>query len=107
MRPFLKIRLSDNAEAHLAATLIVQWRRARQLATHLPRAIRVYDGLLRGDTSALAEYFPFILDALGGGQRGTSSGRPQRSPAFAQSELTYTEKSEADDAVDLLDSLGL
>lgn len=110
MRPFLKIRLSDNAEAHNAALIIAQWRRARQLATFLPRAIRVYDALLRGDTSVLNEYFPFLTGALSnnrvnGNMPPVMTGRTPLT--FAIPTVEYAQKSDDELIKDALAGLDL
>lgn len=109
MRPFLKIRLTDNEEAHNAALIVAQWKRARQLATYLPRAIRVYDALLRGDTSVLSEYFPFILGALSNRVNGNMPpAMTGRAPlTFAPPTVEYAQKSDQELIDDALAGLDL
>lgn len=99
----MKVRLTDNAEAWDAMRILADWRRLKQQATHLPRAIRLYAALLKRDIAVLDEYFPYLTEALG--NRG---GQPARRmiPASAP-EITYAQRSEADDESDLLGSLGL
>lgn len=105
-RPHLKIRLNDSPLAIHAAQVIEHWRSARQLAYHVPRAISMYYALLQGDTSLLAEYFPFLMPALQNGQTPATAPTRRRDVA-PPPVITIQEKSADDDAADLLDSLGI
>lgn len=105
VRPFLKIRLTDNQEAWEAMGVMGLWRNTRQLARNLPRAVIIYEALLKGDTAKLAQYFPFLVDAL----RGNNGAyiRPKAGILnSADVEISYVEKSEAEDVADLLDGMG-
>lgn len=62
MRPFIKVRLSDTKDAHEAYNMLEKWKRVRSLSQHLPRAILLYAGLLKGNDKLLGEYFPFVLN---------------------------------------------
>lgn len=96
MRPLLKIRLTDKPDSHDAVIILNRWKEARQLATHLPRAIRLYAALLMGDTSLLADYFPFLIDAIGRrGGRDDNGGIGGRSGIkFDKLQIEHRQKTE-------------
>lgn len=103
-RPIIKARLSDTDEAWDAMGVLASWRRAREMSKHLPRAIRLYAALLRGDLSVMDEYFPYLTTAIGSGRPLIA---PHRQNAEYRPAIAFEEKSDADNVNDLLDSLGM
>lgn len=101
-RPTIKARLADTPESWDAIGILATWRKTREMSRHLPRAIRTYAALLRGDLSVLEEYFPYLTSALSAG-RHTPPIRRDR-PAVT---IAITEKDDRDNVADLLDSLGI
>lgn len=101
-RPHIKVRLGDTALAHHAEEVITFWRSVRQLSLHFPRAIAMYAGLQRGDTSLLEEFFPFLSTALGNARTDAPPRRPDSRPV-----IQVVEKAQEEDVSDLLDSLGI
>ena len=100
-RHTIKVKLTSGAESDHAAQIVEYWRQRRELAKHITRAIRVYYGLLQGDTTLLEEYFPFLAV----GRSGAAAPRPFKPTSTPT--ITRVEKSADDDAADLLESLGI
>jgi hypothetical protein len=72
------------------------WKTTRELSRNMTRAIRLYHALLTGDTSLLAEYFPWI----GTVSRHSANGaRRQISDPIVE----YKAQSEEDQVNDALD----
>lgn len=64
MRPRYWIKTQgDGAEGLEAAQIVNGWKSTRTAARNIVLAIRIYAGLLRGDTSLLYETFPFLAGA--------------------------------------------
>lgn len=59
-RPYLKLRLTDNKDSWKAQSIVLSWLRLKQMSQYVPKAILMYDALLKGDTSLLMKNFPFI-----------------------------------------------
>ena len=59
-RPTLKLKLSDRPIAHEVVAIVRGWLDARLMSHHLPRAVRMYAALLKGDPGVLNEYFPWL-----------------------------------------------
>ena len=95
MRPFIKIRLTDNPESWAASNVIASWRVMRVMSQHLPRAILLYAALMTGDTSLLTEYFPWTVSRPA--QNGT---RRQISEPVVQYRA-QSEEEATDDALDI------
>jgi hypothetical protein len=98
-RAWVKVQLADHADAHEAATLVMQWKAQRQAATRIVRAIRLYAALCRGDLSMLQTYFPGLASSA----HATTAHRP----VLAAPTVTLAVRSDAEDISDALDGLGL
>lgn len=87
--------MSNSPNAAHAHEIVEYWRTCREAARHIERAIRLYYGLLQGDTTLLRQFFPMLSlnTAAQYEQAYTSSGVEQ--------------KSSDDDLADFLDSLGV
>jgi hypothetical protein len=101
-RPFIKARLTATAESWQAMEILASWRKLREMSKHLPRAILLYAALLRRDVTVLDEYFPYLLDAVGGSASRNIS-RP--APKYDAPRIVIREKTEAEDIDDMLDSV--
>ena len=98
MRAWLKLYLRrDDKESLEIVSIVKVWKASRLATLHTTRAIRLYDALLRGDTSVLEECFPGIALAFGMRPR-----QPQRSP-ITPPNITVVPRSESDDLADALD----
>lgn len=100
MRRWIKVRLKDNEQAYEAADIVEWWKGDRQATVKIVAAVRLYHALEQGNTEALAEHFPYLLEAL------TGTGGYRRRPPKVPPKIEVIEKSEADDITDLMDSLG-
>lgn len=104
LRAWVKVQLSNSADAYSAADAVNAWRGVRQAAYHLTRAIRLYDALLKGDTSLLIEFFPMLGNintrpsAAAYELPSTPTARPTTPPRSRT-----IEKSAADDLADFAD----
>lgn len=59
-RAYINCKLNGSAESFAAMAAIALWKRTRDATYHITRAIRMYDGLLKGDASLLYEFFPLL-----------------------------------------------
>src|SRR6185369_15402201 len=99
-RPKICQKLADNEEARIAVNIVQQRNKTRSGALNVMRAIRMYAGLLQGDTSLLIEYFPGLALSFG---KSVSIARPK---TYTEPVISYQPKSEEDDLSDFADSIG-
>jgi hypothetical protein len=101
-RPFIKARLTATAESWQALEVLTGWRKMREMSKHLPRAILLYAALLRRDVTVLDQYFPYLLDAMGG---SASRNTTRPAPKYEAPRIEIREKTETEDIDDMLNSV--
>lgn len=77
---------------------VLDWTAIRARPKHVMQAIRLYGGLLRGDTSVLFELFPWVAALSGTHQLPT--------PKFDIPVIAYVERSDAENVTDFSTSFG-
>ncbi len=96
MRPWIKVRLPDKEESHLAKAIIEQWRQMREIPRHFAKAIVIYASLREGDVGPLYREFPGL--ALAAGRQIPAEVRREYKPP-AVSTIERSERDELDDAL--------
>jgi len=98
-RAWIRVQLGNNQTDMTTVEIVQSWKSQRRAATHMSRAVQLYEALLHGDTSLLSAYFPGFGATVG-------APLPVRKAPNPPPVSLRAARSEAQDLRDAVDGVG-